>query len=140
MSNHAKPLRVYLVEDSPAMVGLLRELFGSESSLEIVGQSGKAGVAASEIAILAPDVAIVDIALENSNGFAVMKALAAQGGSRPIVIVLSNFATERYRTESQRHGADYFFDKNGEILELLKTIMAIGKGAAKRTSVLSGDP
>ena len=75
-----------------------------------------------------PDVAVVDIALEDSSGFDVLKALGkADPDARPTRIVLSNFATERYRAEAARLGADYFFDKNGEILDLLKTLTAIAE-------------
>jgi len=66
------------------MVRLLRELLGSDPALEVVGQSAQAGVATAEIIALAPDVVIVDIALESSTGFDVLRALSArQGESRP---------------------------------------------------------
>jgi hypothetical protein len=67
----------------------------------------------------------------------VLRALAkADGDARPTRIVLSNFATDRYRAEAARMGADYFFDKNGEILDLLKTLTAI----ADATAVQSDSP
>jgi DNA-binding NarL/FixJ family response regulator len=133
VNSHAKPVRLYLVEDSEIMVRLLRELLGGDPALEVVGQSANAGVAKDEIIALAPDVVIVDIALENSTGFDVLRALAAgQGESRPVVMVLSNFATQRYRDEARRLGADYFFDKNGGIVELLKTVHVLAAGTARR--------
>jgi DNA-binding NarL/FixJ family response regulator len=131
VDNHAKPFRLYLVEDSRIMVRLLRELLGGEPALEVVGQSAKAGVAEAEISALAPDAVIVDIALENSTGFDVLRALSArQGESRPVVMVLSNFVTQRYRDEARRLGADYFFDKSREIVELLNTLLLLAKGTA----------
>jgi len=75
-----------------------------------------------------PDVAVIDIALEDSSGFDVLRALSKLSTSVPTtLVVLSNFATERYRAEAARLGADYFFDKNGEILDLLKTLTAIAE-------------
>jgi DNA-binding NarL/FixJ family response regulator len=114
------------------MVSLLRDLLEGDSALEVVGQSARPGVATIEINALAPDVVIVDIGLENGNGFDVVRALSAQGESRPAVMVLSNFATQRYRDEAQRLGADRFFDKNGEIVELVKTIIAMARSTTSR--------
>ena len=126
--SRARRLRVYLVEDSTIIVGLLRDLLAVDPTVEVVGESTTAGKAIADIASLVPDVAVVDIALEDSSGFDVLKALGkADPDARPTRIVLSNFATERYRAEAARLGADYFFDKNGEILDLLKTLTAIAE-------------
>jgi DNA-binding NarL/FixJ family response regulator len=119
---------VYLVEDSTILVGLLRDLLAVDPALEVVGESNTARKAIAEIATLVPDVAVIDIALEDSSGFEVLKALNNFAeDARPWRIVLSNFATDRYRAEAARLGADYFFDKNGEILELLKTLTVIAE-------------
>lgn len=128
-----KPLRVYLAEDSRIMTGLLRDLLSNEAGVEIAGHAVDARVAAEEITASSPDVAIVDVALENSSGFDVLKAIQAMpGAQRPVVIVLTNFALPRYRTEARRLGADYFFDKNGEIVALLKAIGAIAASRQRR--------
>jgi DNA-binding NarL/FixJ family response regulator len=86
-----------------------------------------------DITELRPDVAIIDIALESSSGFDVMKMMAAmRSEAHPVVVVLSSFATQRYREEATRLGADYFFDKNGEILQLLKAVAAIAAARVRR--------
>ena len=119
---------MYLVEDSTILVGLLRDLLAVDPGLEVVGESTNARKAIADIATLVPDVAVIDIALEDSSGFDVLKALSKTADdARPWQIVLSNFATDRYRAEAARLGADYFFDKNGEILELLKTLTVIAE-------------
>ena len=127
-------LRLYLVEDSPIMVALLRELLdGSSPALSIVGQSGKAPIAIDEIFRLTPDAIIVDIALEDGSGFDLLRALEERRATyRPFTFVLSNFATERFRDEALRLGADYFFDKNGEILGLIKAVISCAEGTLKR--------
>ena len=121
-------MRVYLVEDSTIIVGLLRDLLAVDPAIEVVGESTNAKTAIAGITALVPDVAVIDIALEDSSGFDVLRALSKLATSVPsTLIVLSNFATERYRAEAARLGADYFFDKNGEILDLLKTLTAIAE-------------
>jgi DNA-binding NarL/FixJ family response regulator len=129
---------VYLVEDSMILVGLLRDLLAVDPGLEVVGESTNARKAIADIATLVPDVAVVDIALEDSSGFDVLKALRNMpDDARPWRIVLSNFATTRYRAEAARLGADYFFDKNGEILELLKTLTEIAERDGSPTDSLT---
>ena len=117
------------------MARLLRELLqGDEFWVQVVGQATTASIAIAKIRALAPDVAIIDLALENGTGFDVIRALGEDDDSRPVVVVLSNFATQRYREEAERLGADYFFDKSTEILRLLETIGAIGQGANRKAS------
>jgi len=119
---------VYLVEDSSIIVGLLRDLLAVDPAIEVVGESTNAKTAIAGITAQVPDVAVIDIALEDSSGFDVLRALSKLSTSVPTtLVVLSNFATERYRAEAARLGADYFFDKNGEILDLLKTLTAIAE-------------
>jgi DNA-binding NarL/FixJ family response regulator len=130
-------LRVYLVEDSTILVGLLRDLLAVDPTLEVVGESTNARTAIADIAALVPDVAVIDIALEDSSGFDVLKALSNQApDARPVRIVLSNFATARYRAEAERLGANYFFDKNGEILELLKKLTVLAERDDRRSGSL----
>ena len=119
------------------MVGLLRDLLAIDPGIDLVGRSTNARTAIHDIAALAPDVAIVDIALEDSSGFDVLKALARNpADTQPVRIVLSNFATDRYRAEAKKLGADHFFDKSGEILDLLRTLTAIGEHDGRRSDSL----
>jgi DNA-binding NarL/FixJ family response regulator len=119
------------------MVGLLRDLLSVDPAVELVGESTNARTAIADIASLVPDVAIIDIALEDSSGFDVLKALGkSPAEAQPLRIVLSNFATERYRTEAMRLGANYYFDKNGEILDLLKMLTAIAERDGSKSDTL----
>ena len=121
-------LRIYLVEDSEIMLNLLRELLVANPMLEVVGQSTSATSAVREIAALRPDVAIIDIALEDGSGFDVLRAPALHGDGKWLIpIVLSNFASQRYRDEARRLGARHFFDKNYEFVQMLSTISEIAK-------------
>ena len=130
-------MRVYLVEDSTIIVGLLRDLLAVDPTMEVVGESSTARAAIADIATLVPDVAVIDIALEESSGFDVLKGLTAMAPeARPLCIVLSNFASPRYRAEAERLGADYFFDKNGEILELLRKLTIIAESDDSRSGSL----
>ena len=109
------------------MLALLRDLFGEDSAVQLVGQSTDAQSALCSIRQLMPDVVILDIALHNSNGLDVLRALPPRGAGRPVVLVLSNFVTQPYRDEAKRLGADGFFDKSREIVALLEVIVSMAK-------------
>lgn len=104
----AKLLRV-LVEDIPA---------------QVVGQSASAAEAIRDITRTKPDVAIVDIGLNEGNGFEVLKALAATEW-RPLMFVLTNHATKPYREHAARLGADAFYDKHSDIVALLRSLTSL---------------
>jgi two-component system, OmpR family, response regulator len=131
-------LRIFLVEDSEIMSTLLQELLQGNGAT-IVGHSDSAKIAIADIALVAPDVVIVDIALRQGNGFDVLKSLSGKpapgkqpaAAKPPVRIVLTNYTLTSYRTAAKRMGADYFFDKSNEIPEMLRVIRALSRRANK---------
>ena len=125
MARNGRRLRIYLVEDSPRLLGRLNDLL-AEIGAQVVGHADSATAAGQEIVELAPDVAIVDIGLRRGNGFDVLRTLELRKGvQHTIAIVLTNFTSEPYRAAAKRLGAAYFFDKSTEIMTMLKTVAAI---------------
>jgi two-component system response regulator EvgA len=120
---HVNPLRIYLVEDSLIIFGLLRDLI-EKAGAEVCGHSVGAAEAIDEIRTEAPDVVIVDIALTEGNGFDVLKAMAGYE-SKPIVYFLSNHAASPYRARASMLGADGFFSKDQEMTELVDSVAAL---------------
>ena len=120
---HVSPLRVYLVEDSLIIFGLLRDLMESTGA-EVVGHSIGAAEAIDEIGKTAPDVVVVDIALTEGNGFEVLKAMANRE-SRPVIYVLSNYETSPYRAQASLLGADGFFSKDKEMTALVESVTTL---------------
>ena len=122
----AARLRVYLVEDSPIIVRLLRDLIAAESSLRLIGQSKAADTALLDIASLRPDIVILDLSLSDSSGFDVLEVLTSWPRvERPVVVILSNYASDPFRERAFRLNADYFFDKSHEIVRMLRVLSDI---------------
>ena len=126
MARDMRRLRVYLVEDSPRLLRRLMELL-EEIGAQIVGHADSASRAIDDIAAMNPDIAVVDIGLQQGNGFDVLRALKLRKNAGPIGIVLTNFTTRPYRAAATRLGASYFFDKNQEIVAMLRTIATIAR-------------
>src|SRR5262249_720346 len=121
--------------DSTIMIGLLTTLIGGEPNLKVVGQAKSAGSAIEDINTLRPDAVVVDLALENSSGFDVLEALAQRPEERrPLLAVLSNYVSPQYRAEAKRLGADYFFDKSGEIIRMLTILTELARARLLRSA------
>src|SRR5215218_3289482 len=97
------PLRVYLVEDSPILRKLVRDLITAQGMI-IAGEADTAARAIEDIEALRPDVAVIDIALREGDGFEVLKA--TRGPHAPLRLVLTNYGNDGYRTAAKDAGAD----------------------------------
>lgn len=126
-------LGIYVAEDSPIMASLLQTLLGGEPMLRVIGQGSTAEDALRDIGTLRPDVVIVDLALERSSGFEVLESLSAQPRSeRPLIVVLTNHTDDDSREHAMRLGADFFFDKCGEIIGMLGTLTEVAREKLRR--------
>jgi chemotaxis response regulator CheB len=124
--------RVYLVDDSPIIVRLLEGLLVNEPKIAIIGKAACASTATAEIAQLAPDVVVLDIALDNSTGFSVLGEFTPPRRKRPVFMVCTNLTLAPYRRRAARLGADFFFDKHSQIIEMLRTIVRLSRASPRR--------
>ena len=83
-----RKIRVLVVDDSPFMCKVLKEIINSDPQLEVVGQGrdGRDGVALAES--LCPDVITMDINMPHIDGLQATELIMSQH-PRPIVIVSS---------------------------------------------------
>ena len=117
-------MKVFIVEDSPAICERLIEMVEGIDGHVVVGQADTYDGALAGIAESRPDVAIFDIKLARGNG---IDALATAKRHQPglLGIVMSNFATPQHRKASADAGAEYFLDKSADferIPEILSTL------------------
>ncbi len=115
-----RPLKTYLVEDSPV---IRDDLIAALEELVPVEVVGSAEDESSAVAWLAQsrqevDLVIVDIFLRGGSGLGVLRAVRACLPSTN-VIVLSNYATDEMRRNCLALGADRVFDKSNELEALL---------------------
>jgi len=83
-----KKTRVLIVDDSPFMCKVLREIIHSDPQLEVIGEArdGREAVALAES--LWPDVITMDIEMPHVNGLQAIEIIMSQN-PRPIVVVSS---------------------------------------------------
>lgn len=112
--------KTYLVEDNPVirenLVGFLEDV----ADTTVVAHASTEKEAVSWLRSHGDDwdMAIVDLFLQEGNGFGVVDACRNRAAHQKVV-VLSNYATADMRERSRQLGADAFFDKSAEIDQLL---------------------
>jgi len=116
MSSSNVSMKVFLAEDSPAIVDRLHVLFG-EASMEVVGAAATPDGAIDSILALHPDVVVLDVQLDGGTGLQVLRAVRSADPSVAFV-VFSNNATSVYRKRYLREGAARFLDKSSEFDQL----------------------
>jgi DNA-binding NarL/FixJ family response regulator len=79
--------RVFIVDDHPMMRRGYASLIGAEPDLEVCGEAGSAVEAAVAIESADPDLAIVDISLEGTNGVELTKQLLNTRPDLPVLII-----------------------------------------------------
>jgi DNA-binding NarL/FixJ family response regulator len=137
MHDLPKPLQVYVVEGSPIIRRLLTATIEAAGG-ELIGSSADARPAIDDLAVLQPDLVIVDLSLKSGSGFDVLEALQARQSRRPAIkVVLTNHASEQFRSLSFGMGANGFFEKGSDTSQLLALIHALAD--EKRARAL-GDP
>ena len=117
-------MKVFLVEDSPMLRERLQGILASVPGTLAVGQAATAQAAISGIRTTQPDIVVLDIQLEEGNGFEVMQAIR-QVLPEVRFYVLTNFANEAYQRKAERLGAHGFFDKSREFERLRETLVGI---------------
>lgn len=103
-------LRVLLVEDSKVLTERLSEAIRQIAEVQLVGTVDSESAAIAAIKRDPVDVVILDLHLKQGTGFGVMRGLAA-GGTRPRIIVLTNYDLPEYKSAAMALGATHFLDK-----------------------------
>jgi DNA-binding NarL/FixJ family response regulator len=117
-------LKVFIADDSVVIRGKLKEALEEQGSIKVVGESGNAEQAITEIRRLDPQVVIIDIRMPGGGGLPVLKDLKARNPGR-IAIILTSFPFPQYRQIYLAAGADYFFDKTQDIQKLINVLVEL---------------
>jgi DNA-binding NarL/FixJ family response regulator len=105
--------KVFIVEDSPILRQRVTQLVNALPDTRVVGHAASAAEALAGILHHGPDIVLLDLCLERSSGFEVLREVAAREPAID-VYMMSNFASEAYRRHAERLGAKGFFDKTTE--------------------------
>jgi DNA-binding NarL/FixJ family response regulator len=113
---------VLLADNSPDLAEVLGEVIRMEPSVEYMGHVST-GAEAFERARAGVDVLVLDLGLEDTNGFEVLDRLVAAGSAVKVIVHTGHSASE-LQAHAMRKGAAAFIVKDGDIPALIDAILA----------------
>jgi DNA-binding response OmpR family regulator len=134
MPRAARPLRILVVDDDPAMVGAITALVGTEGHQVITAYDGLTAV--RRYREERPDIVLLDLAMPGPDGFTVAGRIRAEGDA-PIVVV-SGESSEEAKVRALGIGADDYLVKPFGRAELLARIGAVMRRADRVTGQPAG--
>ncbi len=110
-----------MVDDSPVVRERLQNMLSEIPGVEVVGEAENAEQARLKIPLENPEVVILDISMPGESGIDLLRFLKTME-IVPVVMMLTNYPYPQYREESLEAGADFFFDKSSEFLQLIDVV------------------
>ena len=124
-------MRVIIADDSSLIRNRIKDLINNLNNVEMVGEA-KSGLEALQLIWdKKPDLVILDIRMPEMNGIEALSKIR-EIGLRTKVCMLTNYSYKQYKERCLAEGADYFFDKNHDIQQMLDIISKLAnnqKGA-----------
>jgi two-component system response regulator NreC len=120
-------MRVGLVDDHLLFLDALTALFREQIDLEVVGEARDARSAYRLVQEKAPDVLVLDLALDGVSGLTVARELNRLDRA-PKILMLSTYADEEHAAEALAAGARGYACKQQGGTELLQAVRAVGQG------------
>ena len=119
--------RVFIVDDHPLVREGLTNLMNGQDDLIVCGEAKNSAQAIDGIMKTRPDVALIDISLENESGLELVKQLAAQF-PQVALIVLSMHDEGLYAERALRAGARGYVMKHETSSSVLASIRQVLEG------------
>ena len=116
-----KQMKVFIADDSKAVVERLADLLEEVQGTQLVGQAGDVPEAIHGIQKMKPDALILDLQMPGGSGLDVLRAIRID---HPYLYVLicTNYSHPQYREQCLSAGANFFLDKSAEF-EKIPTIL-----------------
>ena len=120
-------IRVYLVDDHPAIREAIRDTIEGTIDMEICGETSSSDEAFREIEELRPDVAIVDISLNDAHGLDLVQNVRSQYPDVRM-IVFSMYDENVYAERAIRAGAAGYLMKSEPTKNIIEAVRSAHEG------------
>jgi DNA-binding NarL/FixJ family response regulator len=125
----AVTIRVFLLDDHELVREGVRSLLESDDEIEVVGEAGTAADALTRAPLAKPDVAILDVRLEDGNGIEVCRELRSLMPDLSC-LMLTSFADDEALYSSVMAGAAGFVLKQIKARDLIEDVKKVAAGAS----------
>ena len=119
--------RVFLLDDHELVREGIRTLLESDEDIEVVGEAGTAAEALTRIPLAKPDVAILDVRLEEGDGIEVCREVRSSTPDMACLI-LTSFADDEALYASVMAGASGFLLKQIKARDLIEDVKKVAAG------------
>jgi DNA-binding NarL/FixJ family response regulator len=121
------PIRIYIADDHTIVRDALAVMLQVHADITVVGSGSDGRQAMKDVALLQPDIVIMDIAMPNLNG---IEATALLKEVQPAVktVMLSMYATREHIFRALKAGARGYLLKNSAGSELVNAIRTVQSG------------
>ena len=124
------PIGVLVVDGNPTFLRIATQFLSAHADVRVVGAVQRGAEAVERAQALHPDVTLVDLAVPDSSGLALIAQLGAATGTRVIALSLEDAAA--YRAAALDAGAAAFLSKEALHTDLLPAIRRFGGGRRGR--------
>ncbi len=133
----AARIRVLLVDDHAMVRRGMRDFLDLHADLEVVGEAADGAAAIEQVALLAPDIVVMDLLMPGVDG---IEATARIRATNPAVevVVLTSFIEEARVVAAIQAGAAGFLLKDAEADELAAAIRAAAAGEVHLDPAVAG--
>jgi DNA-binding NarL/FixJ family response regulator len=120
-------IRLLLVDDQSLICQGLKAMLSLEPDLEVIGTADNGEMAIEQVALLEPDVVLMDLRMPVMDGREATRAISERF-PQVKVLVLSTFDDDRYITDSIRAGAKGYLLKDMPSEDLAQAIRVVYRG------------
>ncbi len=122
-------VRVFLLDDHELVREGIRTLLESDPDIEVVGEAATARDALTRIPLAKPDVAILDVRLEDGSGIEVCRDVRSEVPGMAC-LMLTSFADDEALYSSVMAGAAGFVLKQIKARDLIEDVKKVATGAS----------
>ena len=129
-------IRILVADDHPIVRDGLVAVLATQGDFAVVGEAGSGAEAVRQVAVLAPDVLLLDLAMPDGDGAETLRWLQEQG-LRARVIVFTAFDTDERILTALRAGAQGYLLKGAPREEIFNAIRTVHAGGSLLTPVVA---
>jgi two-component system response regulator DevR len=120
-------LTVFLLDDHEIVRRGLRDLLEAEGDIEVVGEAGTAAEAVGRVHALDPDVAVLDVRLEEGNGIEACRDIRSLH-PRTACLILTSFSDDEALFQAIMAGAAGYLLKQIRTTDLVDAVRRVAAG------------
>lgn len=123
-------MKVFIADDSSAVMERLADLVEEVPGAQLVGQAGNVPETVCCVQKTKPDALILDLQMPGGSGLDVLRAIRVD---HPYLFILicTNYPYPRYREECLNAGANLFLDKSAEFEKIPAILRELVQNGAK---------